>query len=454
VEHLKTWAKNNTLELNDLKTAQLLDQQDPLKSYRDQFFIPQIEDLQEDSSKNEKKGDCVYLTGNSLGLQAKKSQQYLNEEMEKWKKTGVQGHFVGDRPWVTIDEVVLPQMARVVGAKEIEVCVMNSLTVNLHLLMVGFYRPTPQRHKVIIEAGSFPSDLYAAESQVKLHGFDPKTSLIQINRDNITLESLKPYLDESVAVIMLPGIQYSTGQYLPLEDIVKEAKKHGIVVGFDLAHAVGNVPVKLHDWNVDFACWCSYKYLNSGPGGIGGFFIHEQHARNFDMPRLSGWWGHDLKTRFKMDDPFSPIPGAFGWRLSNPTVFPIVTLLASLELFDQAGMDNLRSKSVLLTAYMEILLDEIMKEKVTIVTPRDPKQRGCQLSLRVEGVESKHLEEDLRNEGVVVDVRGPIIRAAPTPLYNRFEGKMHSTILVQQRLLTERLFRRTSFRANPALRYQ
>jgi kynureninase len=419
------------------KFSEYLDNNDPLKSQRENFYIPQIQNFQKQPTS--KQGDVIYLCGNSLGLQPKKAQQYLLEEMEVWRKLAVAGHFQGTRPWLTIDEVVQKSMANLVGAKPIEVCVMNTLTVNLHLMMVAFYRPTPQKYKIVIERGSFPSDYYAVESQIKFHGYDPAKSLIFLESDpHINDDNIKE-IDDSVALVLLPGVQYFTGQFLNIPSVVAQARKHNCFVGLDLAHAVGNVPLRLHEWDVDFACWCSYKYLNSGPGGIGGLFVHEKHAYNFDIPRFAGWWGHDLSTRFKMTDPFKPIPGAFGFRLSNPVIFPILTLQASLECFDAAGMENLRKKSILLTGYLEKLIDIKLKHEVTILTPRNPERRGCQLSLQFHNpnIEAKEIEELLKDEGVICDVRGRILRVAPTPLYNTFQDVRRFVEILEQ--LLERL---------------
>eukprot|EP01098_Paradermamoeba_levis_P007571 TRINITY_DN3132_c0_g1_i2.p1 TRINITY_DN3132_c0_g1~~TRINITY_DN3132_c0_g1_i2.p1 ORF type:complete len:337 (+),score=79.31 TRINITY_DN3132_c0_g1_i2:517-1527(+) len=320
-------------------------------------------------------------------------------------------------------------MAKIVGALPEEVAVMNSLTTNLHLMMIPFYRPTKQRNKILIEKKSFPSDLYAVQSQIQFHGFDPQTSLIEIEQEEgqilpLSTEKILKRIEEEgeeIALILLSGVQYLTGQFFNIPAIVEAGHRKGIVVGFDLAHAVGNVPLHLHDWNVDFAVWCSYKYLNSGPGGIGGSFIHAKHAVN-NYPRLAGWWGHHLPSRFGMSDPFSAIPGAFGYRLSNPPVLCVASLLSSLELFEEAGMDRLREKSKLLTGYLELLLEEKLPEKIAIITPSDPEQRGCQLSLRfLFDKTAREVEEKLNEKGVVCDVRQPnIIRIAPVPLYNSF----------------------------------
>lgn len=367
----------------------------------------------------------MYLTGNSLGLQAKKSQKYVEEELEKWKRVGVMGHTSGERPWLTIDEESTKLMSGIVGALPSEVALMTTLTANLHLLMVPFYKPTADRYKILIEAGAFPSDLYCAESQALVHGFDPKDAVVRLQprvgeRILRAEDILHKIESERFAVILLPGIQYETGQLLPMKEIVEAGHRYGARVGFDLAHGAGNVELKLHDWNVDFAAWCSYKYLNSGPGGIGGLFFHEQHHADPTLHKFSGWWGHQLNTRFQMKHEFEPIPGAFSFRLSNPSVFPVVSLLATLEIMHRIGMDAMLKKQRLLTGYLEALLSsELGPSLVTIITPTDPSQRGCQLSLDFHR-NAREFEHQLYLHGIVSDARDTIIRAAPTPLYNSF----------------------------------
>lgn len=317
--------------------ARKMDTQDALKTYREKFYIP----------KQSNGEDVLYFTGNSLGLQPKTVRAYIEQELKDWETFGVEGHFHAQNPWMPYHEFLTEQMARVVGAKPIETVVMNALTVNLHLLMISFYRPTPERHKIVIETGAFPSDQYAVASQIKFHGFDIETSLIELKpRENETIlktEDIEKTIAESadsIALILLGGVNYYTGQAFDMRRIAAAGHKAGAVVGFDLAHAAGNLRLKLHDWNVDFAAWCSYKYLNAGPGAVAGVFIHERHGENFDLPRFAGWWGHDKETRFLMGDEFAPTKGAEGWQLSNPPIFQMAALRASLEIFEAAGMES------------------------------------------------------------------------------------------------------------------
>ncbi len=397
--------------------ARQMDEQDALKSFRDKFYIP----------KQANGADVYYFTGNSLGLQPKTARGCLEEVLKDWETLAVEGHFEGANPWMTYHEKISAQMAEIVGAKSVEVVAMNLLTVNLHLLLVSFYRPTREKYKIVIEKGAFPSDQYAVKSQIEFHGFDAKNALIEIEpRDGETTlrtEDIITTLDEnadSIALVMLGGINYYTGQVFDMKEITYAGHKIGAVVGWDLAHAAGNVELKLHDWDVDFACWCTYKYLNSGPGGIGGAFVHERHAENFDLPRFAGWWGHDKETRFLMDDEFVPMRGAEGWQLSNQPIFLLASLRASLDIFDEAGMENLLEKSRKLTGYLEFLLKEIHDERISVITPSDANQRGCQLSIRVENAD-KSLFKMISDKGVVADWREPdVIRVAPVPLYNSF----------------------------------
>ena len=396
-----------------------LDRADPLRAYRARFHIPQHGGHDE-----------IYLCGNSLGLQPRDTPRYVQEELEDWQRFAVKGHFAGRRPWMPYHELFTEKTARVVGARPLEVVNMNSLTVNLHLMMVSFYRPTPQRHKIVIERGAFPSDRYAMESQVRFHGLDPDRSLIELapRKDDayITVEEIETLLamqGGEIALLMLPGVQYYSGQVFDMERIVRAGHQAGCMVGFDLAHATGNIPLRLHDWNVDFAVWCNYKYMNAGPGAVAGCFVHERHARAFDRPRLAGWWGHDKASRFRMGPEFTPMAGAEGWQLSNPPVLGLAPLLASLEIFDEAGMEALRAKSVKLTGYLEFLLNEKLGQHVDILTPSDPAQRGCQLSLRLhQGRDAaRRVFERLEAAGVTGDWREPdVIRVAPVPLYNSF----------------------------------
>jgi kynureninase len=411
-----------------------LDRADPLKGYRARFHIPQHEGRDE-----------IYLCGNSLGLQPRDTLRYVQEELEDWQRFAVKGHFAGRRPWMPYHELFTEKTARLVGARPLEVVNMNSLTVNLHLMLVSFYRPTPQRHKIVVERGAFPSDRYAVESQVRLHHLDPDKSLIELapRKDDayIPVEEIEALLAAEggeIALLMLPGVQYYSGQVFDMARIAKAGHQAGCVVGFDLAHATGNIPLKLHDWDVDFAVWCNYKYMNAGPGAVAGCFVHERHARAFDRPRLAGWWGHDKASRFRMGPEFTPMAGAEGWQLSNPPVLGLAPLLASLEIFDEAGMEALRAKSVKLTAYLEYLLKEKLAEEVEILTTADPAQRGCQLSLRLhKGRDAaRRVFERLETAGVTGDWREPdVIRVAPVPLYNSF-GDVFSFVHILTDLVT------------------
>jgi kynureninase len=394
-----------------------MDANDPLAKYRERFHIPK--------TKNGR--DCIYLCGHSLGLQPKTVRAYIEEELKDWETLGVEGHFHARHPWMPYHEFLTAQTARLVGAKPVEVVVMNSLTVNLHLLMVSFYRPTPMRHKIVIEVHAFPSDQYAVKSQIRFHGFDPETSLIELQprKGEVTLrvediEALIKEKGETIALIMLGGVNYATGQLFEMDRLVKAGQAQGCLVGFDLAHAAGNVILQLHDWNVDFAAWCSYKYLNAGPGSIAGCFVHERHANRADLPRFAGWWGHNKKTRFQMGPDFEAILGAEGWQLSNPPILPLAALRASMDIFDDAGMEKLRAKSVLLTGYLEFLLDQHPSPDFSLVTPRDPEQRGAQLSIRMHR-HGRSICDRLAAQGVICDWREPdILRVAPVPLYNSF----------------------------------
>ncbi len=404
--------------------AQKLDKQDTLKHFRDKFYIP----------KQSNGEEVLYFTGNSLGLQPKQTRNYIEQELKDWENFGVEGHFHAKNPWMPYHELLTNALARIVGAKPIEVVAMNSLTVNLHLLMVSFYRPTATRNKIIIEGGAFPSDQYAVKSQIEFHqqlsGSNEKLKpdwLIELKpRDSETtlrtedIEKIIVENGDEIALILLGGVNYYTGQAFDMKRITEIGHQVGATVGFDLAHAAGNVELNLHDWDVDFAAWCSYKYLNSGPGGIAGVFVHERHSENFDLPRFSGWWGHDKESRFLMGDEFQPIVGAEGWQLSNPPIFQLAALRASLDIFDEAGMEKLREKSVKLTDYLEFLLNEINDERIEIITPNDSNMRGCQLSIRVKNAD-KSLFNCITRRGVFADWREPdVIRVAPVPLYNSF----------------------------------
>ena len=406
---------------NSLDFAQKMDAQDPLRSFRSEFNFP---------SFHEK--TVRYFTGNSLGLQPKKAVQYVNEEIEDWAKYGVEGHFLSRRPWFSYHENLTQYAANVVGALPIEVVVTHSLTTNLHLLMVSFYRPEGKRTKILCEAKAFPSDQYALESQVHFHGLS-KENLVEVapreGEDLIRLEDILSKIEElgdELALVMIGGVNYYTGQLFDMKTITAAGHKVGAIVGFDLAHAAGNINLKLHDWGVDFAAWCGYKYLNSSPGGVSGMFVHERHAHNSDLPRFAGWWGYNKEKRFQMEPGFQAMPGAEGWQLSNAPVLGMAVHLASLELFEAAGMERIGQKRDQMTAFLEFIIDDISeknKGKCTfeLITPRDKMQRGAQLSIKANG-QGKALFNALSDLGVVADWREPnVIRIAPAPLYNSFE---------------------------------
>ena len=390
---------------------------DPLAGYRNLFHIPKTPDG----------ADCVYLSGHSLGLQPKTARGYVERELEDWAKLGVEGHFHAQNPWVPYHEMLAAPTARLVGALPEEVVVMNSLTVNLHLMLVSFYRPKGARNKIVVESNAFPSDQYAVQSQIRYHGYDPASSLVEIaprpRETTIRTEDIEKLLaaeGERIALLMLGGVNYYSGQAFECARITEAAHAKGCAVGFDMAHAAGNIPVKLHDWNPDFAVWCNYKYLNGGPGCIAGCFVHERHARNPDLPRFAGWWGNDKDARFRMEPQFQPIAGAEGWQLSNPSILSMAALCASMDIFDEVGMERLRAKSERLTTYLEFLLEQKPQEGFSIITPRDPAQRGAQLSLRVTK-NGRAVCESLAHHGIICDWREPdIMRVAPVPLYNSF----------------------------------
>src|SRR5262252_5025970 len=394
-----------------------MDARDPLARFRPQFHIPPALDG----------SPSVYLCGHSLGLQPKSACAYIDQELKDWATLGVEAHFRGRHPWMPYHRLLTDNMAEIVGAKPLEVVVMNSLTVNLHLMMVSFYRPTPQRHKIVVEAGAFPSDQYAFASQIRFHGFDPATSLIEITprlgETSIRpedIDSLLEHKGSEIALVLLGGVNYATGQLFDMEAITRAGHAQGCVVGFDLAHAAGNVPLRMHDWNVDFAVWCNYKYLNGGPGCTGGCFVHERYARDFDLPRFAGWWGHDQENRFLMGPDFQPMPGAEGWQLSNPSIMSLAPLRASLEIFTAAGMQRLREKSVSLTGYLEFLLDQHPNRGFSVITPRQPDRRGAQLSIRIHHG-GRSICDRLVERGALCDWREPdILRIAPVPLYNTY----------------------------------
>jgi kynureninase len=393
-----------------------MDERDPLKHYRERFLFPESAG-----------GDCVYLCGHSLGLQPKTAATYIEQELKEWAELGVEGHFRAKNPWMPYHRLLTEQIAELVGAKPIEVVVMNSLTVNLHLMMVSFYRPTKGRHKIVVERGAFPSDQYAVQSQIRFHDFDPATSLIELTpragefclRDE-DIDSLIERSGHEIALIMLGGVNYATGQAFDLARITRSGHAKGCRVGFDLAHAAGNLQLKLHEWGLDFAVWCSYKYLNGGPGCLAGCFVHERHARTWDLPRFAGWWGHDEESRFEMGPTFQPMPGADGWQLSNPSIVSLAALRASMDIFHEAGMERLRAKSMSLTSYLEFLLMQSASSNFSILTPHEKERRGAQISIRIPQ-NGRALCERLAQEGIVGDWREPdTFRVAAVPLYNSY----------------------------------
>ncbi|MEZ4778405.1 MAG: kynureninase [Flavobacteriaceae bacterium] len=403
---------------NSLEYAQQCDAQDPLKHFREQFYFP----------KDEKGHPQIYLCGNSLGLQPKKTAHFITEELNDWANLGVEGHTEAKHPWLPYHEFLTQRMATIVGAKSSEVVIMNGLTANLHLMMVSFYQPTPKRYKIIIESDAFPSDKYAVESQIKFHGYNPKDSLIlwkpRKGEELCHFEDLETIMKtqgDEVALIMIGTTNYYSGQAFPIKKITHLGHQYGALVGFDLAHGAGNILPNLHDNGPDFAVWCSYKYLNSGPGSLGGVFVHERHAHNPNLKRFAGWWGHNKQTRFNMRHEFDVLSGAEGWQLSNPPILSMAAIRASLDIFDAAGMENLRKKSLQLTGFLEFLLDEMMDKRIQVITPRNPEERGCQLSIQVKNAD-KQLHTQLTQAGVISDWREPdVIRVAPAPLYNSFE---------------------------------
>jgi kynureninase len=380
--------------------------------YRDQFHIPILHGR-----------ESVYLCGNSLGLQPRNAKEYVNQELDDWAELGVEGHFHARHPWLPYHEFLTKSAADLVGGNKNEVVVMNSLTVNLHLLMASFYRPSGKRFKILIESDAFPSDRYAVASQAKWHGYNPAEAILQWRPEAgeycLRIETLKEILEkegETISLILLGGVNYYTGQYFNINEITKLAHQYDIIIGWDLAHAAGNVDMDLHAWNVDFAAWCSYKYLNSGPGSLGAVFIHDRHGNNPDIPRLAGWWGHNKVTRFKMRDDFDPLPGAEGWQLSNPPILPLAAMRASFEIFDTAGIKHLREASKKLIQPLYESLKNI--KGIQVITPSDPEERGCQVSLLVND-RGRELFDHLSRFGVVADWREPdVIRIAPVPLYN------------------------------------
>lgn len=407
--------------VNTKEYAEQLDKNDLLKDFRNQFYIPLI---------NGK--ESVYFTGNSLGLQPKTTQDYVLNELEDWASFGVEGHFHARKPWMPYHEIFADQVAKIVGALPEEVVVMNQLTVNLHLLMVTFYRPVQQRYKIICEAKAFPSDQYAMESQVRFHGYDPATAIIEVApregehtiRTEDIISTIQQHGNET-SLVLFGGVNYYSGQVFDMAAIAKAAHEAGAYCGFDLAHAAGNIALQLHDWNADFACWCSYKYLNSGPGGVSGVFIHQKHITNKELPRFAGWWGYTKSTRFKMEKGFEPIPTAEGWQLSNAPILSMAAHKASLDIFEKAGMENLVAKGQLLSDYLLFIIDELnnnaAEKLIEIITPRAAHEKGCQVSMLMLK-KGKEVFDELLKQGVIADWREPnVIRVAPVPLYNSFE---------------------------------
>ncbi len=407
----------NTFKLG-LEHAKLLDQQDNLATYRNQFYIP----------KDENGNEWIYFTGNSLGLQPKTTRNYIHQELEDWAKLGVEGHFEAKNPWMPYHEFLTQQMAKIVGAKPIEVVVMNTLTTNLHLLMVSFYQPTAKKYKIVIESDAFPSDRYAVQTQLEYHNFSAKDGIIEWKPPKgaalLQLEDLEQIIEEQgdeIALLLIGGVNYYTGQYLNLKKIAQLGHKIEAKVGIDLAHGAGNILPELHHSGVDFAAWCTYKYLNAGPGSLGALFVHEKHANNFNLKRFSGWWSHNKKTRFNMRQPLDVMPGAEGWQLSNPPILSMAAIKASLDMFDSVGMKKLREKSIQLTSYFEYLVTQLQNPNIKIITPKNSEERGCQLSIQVQNADKK-LHEKLIQNNVITDWREPdVIRCAPVPFYNSFQ---------------------------------
>ncbi|MES2838479.1 MAG: kynureninase [Bacteroidota bacterium] len=411
---------------NSLEFANQLDENDKLKHFREKFYIPIVNDE-----------ESIYLTGNSLGLQPRTTQDYVLQELEDWANFGVEGHFHARKPWFSYHEIFANQVANIVGALPQEVVVMNQLTVNLHLLLVSFYKPTAKRYKILCEAKAFPSDQYALESQVKHHGFKPEHAIIEIKaRDGehtVRTEDILFHIEKNadeLALVMIGGVNYYTGQVFDMETITKAAHGVGALAGFDLAHAAGNIKLELHKWNVDFACWCSYKYLNSGPGGVSGVYINKKHVENKELNRFAGWWGHDKQTRFLMEKGFNPIASAEGWQLSNAPILSMAAHKASLDIFEEAGMDNLVEKGNKLASYLQFIIAEINKNTngssgIEILTPTNVSEHGCQVSLLMHK-KGKEVFSELINKGVIADWREPnVIRVAPVPLYNTFTDVWH-----------------------------
>jgi len=416
---------------NSLDFAKQLDQEDPISYLRNEFHIPRDKDGKE----------WLYFTGNSLGLQPKITSKYIEQELDDWANFGVEGHFEAKNPWLSYHELLTDAMAKVVGAKPVEVVVMNTLTTNLHLLMVSFYQPSKTKYKIIIESDAFPSDRYAVQSQLSFHGFDPEEALIEWKpkdgKELLELEDLKSILDsqgDEVALLLIGGVNYYTGQYLDIKKIAELGHAKKCMVGIDLAHGAGNIQPDLHDSSIDFAAWCTYKYLNSGPGSLSGLFVHEKHAQRKDLPRFAGWWNHNKETRFNMRQPFDVMEGAEGWQLSNPPILSMAAIKASLDIFEKVGMDALVKKSKKLTGFFEYLVNEIASDTIKIITPTNPNERGCQLSLQVKNAD-KSLHKKLTENNIITDWREPdVIRCAPVPMYTSFEDVYHMVTILESLL--------------------
>ncbi|GIZ09165.1 kynureninase [Flavobacterium sp. UMI-01] len=419
---------------NTINFAKQLDLQDVLRKYKEEFIFPTV-----------KGKEVIYFTGNSLGLQPKRTKSYVDEVMKDWAELAVEGHFYAQKPWWDYQERFATPLSKIVGGLPNEVTVMNTLTVNLHLLMVSFYRPTISRYKIICEEKAFPSDQYMLQSQVRFHGYEPNEAIVEIKRregeHNIRTEDIIAKINEiggELALVLIGGVNYYTGQVFDMKTITAVGHQVGAIVGWDLAHAVGNIKLELHNWNVDFAAWCSYKYMNSGPGNASGCFVHEKHHANKELPRFAGWWGHNKERRFKMESEFDPVQGADGWQVSNLPVLTLAPYLASVEMFDEVGMEVLINKRDRITAYLEFVLAEIGKEvsgSFEIITPISPEERACQLSVFLHG-EGRELFEYLIENGVIVDWREPnVIRLAPVPFYCSFEDIYHFGQILKKGIL-------------------
>ena len=416
---------------NTLEYAQQQDKEDKLAYLRNRFLIP----------KDKNGNDWLYFTGNSLGLQPKHTQKYIQQELDDWANFGVEGHFEAQNPWLSYHEFLTDNMAKIVGAKPIEVVVMNTLTTNLHLLMASFYQRTKTKYKILIESDAFPSDRYAVQSQLEFHGYDANDGLVEWKpregEELLRMEDLESILEEQgddIALLLIGGVNYYTGQYLDLKKIGELGHAKKCMVGIDLAHGAGNIQPNLHDSNVDFAAWCTYKYLNSGPGSLAGLFVHERHANRKDLPRFAGWWNHNKETRFNMRQPFDVMSGAEGWQLSNPPILSMAAIRASLDMFAKVGMKALREKSEKLTGFFEYLINQIDSDQIQIITPSNPKERGCQLSIQVKNAD-KSLHKKLTENNIITDWREPdVIRCAPVPMYTSFED-VYRMVVVLKKLL-------------------